>query len=723
MSVRILATLAVALLAVVATAQSGNRRAARIGRVDPAAAPNIDGVLDDECWRRAPSIGDFVMVEPWEGRAPDQGTDIRFLHDRDYLYIYIDCRDDQEIRATQRTRDARLDPDDRVEFLFDPFENRRTAYFFQIGAGGSIGDALVSANGNSFDKPWDTVWLGASNVVPGGWVAEVAIPFRSIPRLEGATSWGFNCRRYLRTRNEEYQWANPVQAVPFFRISEFGTLEGFGEVDAGIGLQVVPYIAAAATRDRAVDKDDWRFDPDMGGEVYYRVTPSMTLAATAFTDFAQTENDGRQINFNRFPLFFPELRDFFLDGGSYYTFGARRAGGTNFLPFFTRRIGLDSGQIVPLLGGVKLTGEAGPFEVGLLNVQTDKTAVLDSENLGVARLKYAAGQQTTFGLIATNGDPSSATRNQVFGVDFYHRWPEFIGDLDLQLTVDVVGSTGSGSGDDGESFGFELRSQGREFDLTTGTRWVSDDFDPALGFVRRRGSRASTIDFTYRPRMPEGGVIRNLIFNVDIDRQDEWDGKTQVQRFGLDRVGVQFQNGDSASVFLQRNFEFVDENFRLFRGTVPVSIGDYWATRTGFRLNTNEGRPWDLEISGSTGDFFDGTRDTLGVEAQWRVSPLLEVAGDYDVSVVDLGPGRSFNTHVAAGRLNLHFTPDLSVFNLIQFDNESNVIGWQSRLRWVYQPGCFFFTVLGSSWGKEPDGSFVPGEQALNLKIQHSMFF
>ena len=180
-------------------------------------------------------------------------------------------------------------------------------------------------------------------------------------------------KRHLRARNEELQWANPSQSVPFFRISEFGTIEGFGEVDGGIGLEVVPYVAATLARDRTAAETGCDLDPDMGGETYYRVSPSLTFATTVFTDFAQTESDSRQINLNRFPLFFPEKRDFFLDGESYYNFGSQQAGGTRFLPYFTRRIGLSDGNPVPILWGLKMQGEAGPFEVGLLDVQVDGT--------------------------------------------------------------------------------------------------------------------------------------------------------------------------------------------------------------------------------------------------------------------------------------------------------------------------------------------------------------
>lgn len=712
------------LIGSVAAQSQGVRRTCRIGQIDASEAPRIDGILTDPCWRDAPAIGELVMVEPWLGRKPTEQTIVKLLHDQHNLYISIWCEQDPAtVRDSQRVRDARLDPDDRIELMFDPFENRRTAYFFQVGAGGSLGDALVSANGSGFNKPWDAIWQARARKTDDGWVSEWSIPFRSIPRKKGARSWGFNLKRYMRDRNEEFQWANPSQSVPFFRISEFGTIRGLGEVDAGIGLEVVPYVGLGLGRTANAADDEWASDPDMGGEMYYRVSPSMTFATTLFTDFAQTENDSRQINLNRFPLFFPEKRDFFLDGNSYYTFGSQRAGGTRFLPYFTRRIGLSDGNPVPLLWGMKLQGEAGPFEVGLLDTQVDGTAETDEENLAVARIKYALGEQTTVGLISTNGDPASAGSNSVGGVDFYHRIPEFIGDLDLQIQIDAVGSTGSATDDDGESFGIDLQARGQVWNIQAGTRWVSDDFRPALGFVSRPGIRQSELEVGYRPRAAEGSVIRRYVSEFTLRRAEEWDGSPQQVTYQIDELGLEFQNGDQISWYSSRKFERVADAFDLFNDSVTVTAGDYWVTRNGIRIDTSDGRPISGRASVFYGDFFDGTSTSLRAGFDWRTSPLLQVGFDYSSTIADLGPGRDFTTQIGSTTLDLFFTPELSLANLAQYDNESDSIGWQSRLRWIYKPGCDFFFVVGSNWLRTDEGSTIPTDQAVNLKIAHTLRF
>ncbi|MEY4673836.1 MAG: hypothetical protein RL148_1620, partial [Planctomycetota bacterium] len=305
-----------------ASAQQGSeapRRTTRIGIASEVQDPRIDGSLDDKCWEQAVEIGELVTVEPVEGAVPPRRTRIRLLQTADSLCIAIECDDESPagLRASQRRRDADLEPDDRIELLLDPFENRRTGYFFQVGAGGSIGDALVTSNGNRFDKPVDFVWEGRSLATDRGWQAEIAIPFRSIPHRDNGFAWAFNIRRIVRATNEEYRWACARQSVPFFRISELGTVEGLQRVEHAATVDVVPYVAGSIKR----TDDETRFDPDSGADAFWRITPELTLAATAFTDFAETEVDERQINLDRFPLFFPEKRDFFLDGSSYFTFG------------------------------------------------------------------------------------------------------------------------------------------------------------------------------------------------------------------------------------------------------------------------------------------------------------------------------------------------------------------------------------------------------------------
>ncbi len=703
------------------------RRTCAVGRVAEAEAPTIDGALDDACWQAAPTIGALAMVEPFEGRAPTQATVVKLLHDRHNLYLALWCDDNDpsSIRARERERDAQLDPDDRVEILFDPFENRRTAYFFQIGAGGSIGDGLSSHNGSRFDKPWDTVFDGAARVTARGWQAEIAIPFRSLPRKPGASSWGFNLRRLKRSSGEVSQWANPTQSVSFFRTSELGTMAGLGAIDDGLGVDVVPYAAAGVRRDRTAADRGADFEPDGGVDVFYRVTPELTFAATAFTDFAETESDSRQINLGRFPLFFPEKRDFFLEGAGYFAFGAASNAGPAVLPFFSRRIGLDAGgDVVPVLAGTKLTGEAGPLDLGVLAVETDPRGGAVPDLLAVARLRYSLAEQTAVGVIATSGAPDGGGDNQVGGVDFYHRVARFVGDLDLQLFASLVASHRDGGGGDGHDADLEARARGREWGLGLGVRWTSDAFDPALGFVRRRGVRQYSVTPSFAPRLDGDGAWRNFAFEGLCRWTQSFAGDaTDEFEAGIDFAGIESHQGDRCGVTATRKFERVTQDFALFAGTSTIAAGEYWSARGGVDFGTSDGR--DLSVLGRAtwGDFYDGTSTELLLEGALRASALLHFGLGYQSTVVDLGPGRSFATQIGDARVELHASTRLSLRNLVQFDNESQQLGWQSRLRWITTPGNDFFAVFGAGWDRLDDGALAPTQQRLTFKLQQTLRF
>ena len=295
--------------------------------------------------------------------------------------------------------------------------------------------------------------------------------------------------------------------------------------------------------------------------------------------------------------------------------------------------------------------------------------------------------------------------------------------MDLQIQIDAVGSTGSGVNDDGESFGIDLQARGKEWTAQTGTRWVSDDFSPSLGFVSRRGIRQSELEVGFRPRAAEGSVIRRFVIEAKLRRAEEWDHTPQSISYQIDQLGLEFQNGGEVSLFLSRRFERVVTDFNLFNDSTTVFAGDYWATRSGVRYESSSGRSISGDAYFFRGDFFDGTSTSVGFGLDWRASQLLQVGTGYQSTIADLGPGREFTTHIASATFDMFFSPELSLANLAQYDNESDSIGWQSRLRWIYSPGCDFFLVVGSNWLRTDDHSILPTEQAVNLKIAHTVRF
>ena len=702
---------------------NGQDRAFRIGRVELDQAPVIDGSLDDPAWQTAPEIGALVEVEPRMGLVPGQRTVVRMIHDENNVYIAVWCYDDQpeNIRANIRQRDAMAMADDRFSIIFDTFHNRRTGFEFGMSAGGSRSDTLISNNGSRMDRSWDAIWDGHSRVTNEGWQAEMYIPFASLSMATEGQVWGFNFRRNRRYTNEEYRWANARQGNPFDRISEFGTLDGLGETSIGVGLDVVPYVKSSTSRARLTDPN-WDTDNDIGGELWYRITPALRLGITINTDFAETEIDDRQINLDRFPLFFPEKRDFFLRDAERFTFGNTSRFRPSFLPFFSRRIGLDDqGEEIPILWGAKMAGEHGPLEVGFLGVQTDSTTnVPEKKELGVLRLNYALASETTLGVIGTSGRPTDPGDNTLLGVDLYHREPVFIGDQDLRLWAWGTTTQTSGDGGEGNYFGLRAMAMGREWEYGLDGDWIDEGFNPELGFIRRTGDRNVGGNLKWKPR-PDSGPVRNwetgirtrVTYDEDFDRSDVF--------FSLSPK-VRFQTGDEITFNFRREYDRIDSDFMIVDDTITIPAGDYWTTRYQLMSTLSSFRSISGRLEASYGDFFDGTSWESKANLSWRTGPLVILGAQYNVTRGTLTPDE-FITHIAQAKVDLQFSPWVTWNNLIQFDNESENLGVQSRLRWITTPGSDLFVVFTGGWLRGADETFRPDTQDFTVKLVHTFRF
>lgn len=689
-----------------------------IGRIETADAPVIDGYFDDPCWETATSIGDLVQVEPVEGLVPGQQTVIKIIHDSHRIYMAMRCFDDDvaSLRATQQARDARLDPDDRFEWIFDPFRNQNQGYFFQIGAAGSLGDALMSPG--TFTKSWDAIWDARVRVLDDGWQAECAIPFRSIAFPEDVSSWGFNIRRVRRSTNESYRWANATQSTPFFRLAELGTLEGFGEVEHGLGVAIAPYATYTRRRER-LSGLDWDGDPDAGGELFLRLAPSLDAAVTFFTDFAETENDDRQINLTRFPLFFSEKRDFFLQDTSRFGFGSQAQ---DLMPFFSRRIGIGDDGEIPIEIGTKVAGQVGNLGVGVLGIGTGEGGGNDfRRELGVARFQYSVAEQTRVGVIGTYGRPTERGNNAVGGVDLFHRVPEFVGDLDLQIWANALSSQTSGAGGDGSAAELRAEAEGAEWQIEAGARSIGTEFNPELGFVRRRGIYSYDAEIAWRPRTSGGGPIRNWWMQLDASTVLSTGNRVKDIEFSMIPFGFRTHTEDEFRVFVEREFTRIDEAFTVFDDIV-VPVGDYWKTRGGAAIRLSEGRPVSANLWTMVGDFFDGNAWETTAELEVRTGRYVIFGAEYRQTKASLF-GRSFTSMVGQGEVDVHLTPRLSILNLFQYDNESRNLGVQSRTRWIVEPGSDLFFVVTVGWARGDDDVLRPDTQSGAIKFVYSRRF
>jgi hypothetical protein len=700
-------------LATAALAQEPSRPSARITRAS--SPPAIDGRLDEPCWS-VPTIGPLIQMEPLIAQPATEPTEVRLLFDDDNVYIGVRCfdREPSKIVATQMSRDAELDPDDRLEIIVDTFHDRRTAFYFQMSAAGSKGDALMSRNGGTFNKPWDGIWEGKVTIDDLGWSCEIALPLKTLAFDPSGDTWGFNINRVIKRKLENDRWSGLRQDASFFRTSDAGDIHGLAGLKPGVGLDFVPYFHADWTNDR-VDDEEHALGK-AGFDLFYRLTPSLQASFTYNTDFAETEVDDRRINLTRFPLFFPEKRDFFLQDAGAFEFAEQD---TTLVPFFSRRIGLDDqGNEVPILFGTKLTGHAADWNVGLLDVQTDATSTLDSENLAVARVSKNVGEQSTIGGIFTNGDPTSSGSSQLYGLDANFRTSSAFGSKNLTASAWGLKTQSDETSGDDAAYGAAVAFPNDIWSARVSAREVQENFDPALGFVQRRGVRQYAGNVGFEPRIDK--EIRRLEFALDAHVTTNLDDRLQTFEGSATVLGIVWDSGDEAALSVRPTEDRLDGPFEIREGIV-IPTDDYTYVRYRADFESSLKRPVSGAVGFETGEFYDGMRDDVLVSLAWRPGPHFTGSVDYERSDVELDEG-SFTTHLGRVRLDFAFTTDVTWSNFVQFDNESDSLGAQSRLRWILEPGSDIFLVFGETLVRD-DGSVHATDQELAFKVVYTVRF
>ena len=719
---------ALALTAVALHGQEEQRPSSVVVRAG--SPPRIDGRLDDEVWKSAHPIGELTQIEPHEGGPPSEASDIRLLYDDDNLYIGVRCYDREPplLVNTTRTRDALLEVDDRVELVIDTFHDRRNAFFFQINCGGSKGDALVTDNGENFNKPWDGIWDAVARIDDQGWTAEFALPFKTLNFAPGETTWGFNIGRFIGRKREEARWSGARRDYRLFQIYHAGELLGLEGMRQGIGLDVVPFFVSHWRNER--DDGDKTLVGEPGLDAFYKILPSLTLSLTLNTDFAETEVDERRVNLTRFPLFFPERRDFFLQDAGQFAFAD---GDTALLPFFSRRIGLAEGQEIPILAGAKVTGRAADYNVGLLDVQTDDAHLdtssgsveLDGRNLFAGRVSRNVGEQSTVGAIVTAGNPDGDEDNRVYGLDASFRTSDFQGDKNLNATVFWLTSESEdspteklSSGED-QSYGATLSSPNDLWSWNLGFLEIQEDFRAKLGFVPRDDIRRYTGELGYRPR-PDWSGIRQLEFGLSSEVFTDTGGELETWTAIAQPLGIEWESGEDVELTVHQVHDELFEDFEIDEGVV-IPVGEYDYTRVALDFESARQRHLSVALGLEGGEFFDGDRTDASIGLVWQPGPLFNGEISYERNDVSLEDG-SFDRNLALVRGNFSFSPELSWNNLVQWDDESDTIGVNSLLRWIPVPHQEVFLVLNETLENE-SSTIAPLFQELSFKITYAFRF
>jgi hypothetical protein len=688
---------------------NGERKSFEIYRTQT--APVIDGRLDDDAWKNAAVVDDFHQTSPSDGAAPTEVTIVRVTYDDDYLYIAADLRDSDPtgIRAKQMIQGKMIFSDDRFWVTLDSFNNKRNDYFFQVNANGVRRDALRENNARFIDE-WATIWVAESTINENGWTTEIAIPFKSISFAPDAGTWGINFGRGIVRKQEFNMWSShDRQDWPAYG----GEVSGIEDIEQGLGLDVVPSININQQRDLVLGGDSSGFEPSL--DVRYRITPSLSATFTLNTDFSTAEVDEQQVALDRFSLFFPEKRDFFLQDAGIFEFGNID---TNGRPFFSRRIGLSaSGEPVGIDGGIKLTGRLGDFNVGALAIHQESAGLVEAKDLFVARGSYNVLEESAVGFIMTHGDPTSNETNSVIGLDFLYR--DSSGPFGEILTGKFWAQQSRSSNLDGDdqAFGAQFEIPSDKLRLYAGAQYIEENFHPALGFVNRAGIRRFDTGIRYRIR-PEEGMWRALNSRIDFTHITDMNGDILSQKTRIRPISFYSHRDDFIFIDWERNTELVLNEFDLF-GRLNVPVGEYNFDRVRAEIATGMQRPLRVVLSVQDGGFFGGDRLEKFVEFQWNQSAYFSMGLSFTENVVDL-PSGSFTSHLASLRTDIAFDSKWSWSNFLQYDNSGDVFAVNSRLRYVPEAGQEMMLVLNHGGVVDAANHLSSTQSDINLKVSYT---
>jgi len=683
--------------------------------------PVIDGLVNEDAWKNASVVKELFQREPKLGEPVSEKTEFYFLYDHNNLYVGIHCFDNPEgITAKELARDVSLGEDDRVQVILDTYLDGRSAYWFQIGPRGSIGDALVNENGKDFNKSWDGLWDGKATINENGWDGELVIPFKTLGFKKGNGTWGLKLIRYIKRKSESAYWPATSLDANKFQISDAGRITGLNDITQGIGLDVIPYLTSGISK-----KLESGINPvlDGGLDAFYHITPSLKASITINTDFAQTEVDEKQINLTRFSLFFPEKRDFFLDGANYFTFGINgdsdNPQNTQMIPFFSRRIGLNTdGDPVPIKYGGKFTGKIGNWNLGVLHIKDNNQ--WDNPGYTVGRISRNLGKQSSIGFIGTNGNAFSDLNNSLAGLDLRLSSSQLSGNKNITYNLYGLKSFTKGLTGYDFSLGSEINYPNDFLNFRIGYMQIGENFTSGLGFIPRKNIRDFYGGVTLGPRPVNSRVMQvktgiKYVFITDLKN-----GDLQSAQIDLNISDIIFLSGDMISLVSQLQVEALKSDFNIFGDfVIPASEYNFW--RHSLTFSSAKRREFWATSKISIGSFYSGKRTDWLVQLGYKVMVPVYIGIESDRKWVNL-PDGNFIAQIYRFNLNFLFSPNISWYNFAQYENQTRTTGWQSRFQWIMKPGKEIFLTFNSPV-IDPLERFNPVEYEARIKLKYSIRF
>jgi hypothetical protein len=669
---------------------------------------SIDGVLDEAFYEDTAFITDFVQSGPGEGTPATERTDVWIAFDDENVYVSArnwDSAPESEWVANEMRRDTnQLRQNQTFGVMFDTFYDRRNGVMFYTNPLGALAEFQITNEGNP-NSDWNPIWDVRTGRFDGGWTVEMAIPFKSLRYRPGRDQvWGLQLRRAIRRKNE-WTYLTPIPlsvsgggAQGSFRVSLSGTLVGIEAPPQSRVVEIKPYAISGLETDLTASptvQNDGYLDAGLDAKI--GITENLTADLTFNTDFAQVEVDEQQVNLTRFNLFFPEKREFFLEGQGIFNFapgisaGGGPGGGGGGAPtlFYSRRIGLEGGQPVPIVGGGRVTGKVGSFDVGALSIQTDGVgADIESTNFSVLRLRRDILARSAIGVLLENRSQSVRAdgSNQTYGIDGSFAFGDNVSMVTYYARTRTEGLDGNDESYRGR-FNYDGDTWGGGLDHIL----VGDDFNPEIGFVRRGGIRQSSVSGRFSPRPASIDWIRQVSLQTSLSYVEN-------ERLGYvesrDRGGsfsIELENSDAVNLQVTENHENLLEPD--FISGVQIPAGRYAFTEFSASYNFGLQRPYSGRLSYAQGGYFTGDRKSVGfTNGRVEITPRLSLEPSLEFNWIDLAEA-SFDQHVARSRVSFSLSPRMYVSGLLQYSTGNDVLSGNFRFRWEWAPGSEIFVV------------------------------
>ncbi|MCC7417373.1 MAG: carbohydrate binding family 9 domain-containing protein [Acidobacteria bacterium] len=681
-----------------------------------ASALTLDGRLDEEIYREIAPASDFIQQDPGEGEPAHDKTEVWVFFDDRNMYVAARCWDEhpEQIVANELRRDhINIYNNDNFAVGLDTFYDRRNGYLFQTNAIGGIGDGYMTDE-KEHNRDWSTVWETRSRIDERGWTLEMAIPFKSLRYASaGPQTWGILFRRIVRGSRNEHSFLTRIPAAAggggIYRMSRAATLVGLEAPARSRNIEIKPYAISSLMTD-ATAEPAIRNDPDgnAGVDVKYGVTRGLTADFTYNTDFAQVEDDVQQVNLTRFSQFFPEKRDFFLEGQGIFAFGGvsgqtGRGLGTTIptetpVLFFSRRIGLNRGRSVPIIGGGRVTGRAGKYSIGALSIETD-----DAEATGAAQTNFSAFRvkrdilrRSNVGVImtrraplvsASSGAAAGGGTNTVGGIDANFSFFQALNILGYYAKSDTPALDGRSA-----SWRATLDYGGDRYGLQLERLVVEEHFDPQLGFLRRSDFRRSFAGARFSPRPKDSRLFRKVGVDASFDDIENGDGGLETRQMTAG-LNVELNNSDRWQVDYNRELEAIHAPF-LVAGKGAVARGDYQFQALSATYTLGPRRRINGSLRVGYGSFYAGDRTEASYSGRVEISARVSIEPTINVDWIDL-PSGAFVSKLFSSRTNVTFTPRMALGALVQYNASNDSLGANVRFRWEYTPGSDFYVVYG----------------------------